>query len=360
MVNRLDDLTLAAQLCAVRALISVPVTWFETDSGELSGRVRVDCVRHACRSVSGSPEGAILGCIHDDRHTGKWMWVPICGSRSIQTAVGVVPLGSAASRPDWTLDHTDLLRTHPLSHRVTMHPTLTEWNRLKAEAEVPSPVDVGAEWSLRSRQPPVDTALTSLVSERTGVATLDSAQLLLHSSRASREHAVRESALLSQLPPTGRPPPAVPSHAQLSFDFQVGIEHLIARDAEGWTAHQRNGAVHLRDQLGAVQPSGFLAPLFHTALRAVTGEHAPLPPVPGASVPLRRSVWATRMLPDGLLGRLAGAATGAVLDPPQGLHLDWWTGLQLDSGAVVQCGPCWNAWCLAFQQCHQAPAAGQQ
>eukprot|EP00961_Rhodomonas_salina_P071796 964194-Rhodomonas_salina.1 len=116
---------------------------------------------------------------------------------------------------------------------------------------VPSPTDVGAEWSLRLRQPPLDTALTSLVSERTGAAQLDRAQLLLHSSRESREHAVQDSALLSQLPPTGRSPPAVPSHAQLSLDFQVGIEHLIARDAEGWTAHQRNGAVHLRDPLGA-------------------------------------------------------------------------------------------------------------
>eukprot|EP00961_Rhodomonas_salina_P261585 3535548-Rhodomonas_salina.1 len=38
MVNRLDDSTLAMQLCAVRALISVPVEWFETDRGELSGR----------------------------------------------------------------------------------------------------------------------------------------------------------------------------------------------------------------------------------------------------------------------------------------------------------------------------------
>eukprot|EP00961_Rhodomonas_salina_P151121 2034859-Rhodomonas_salina.1 len=65
------------------------------------------------------------------------------------------------------------------------------------------------------------------------------------------------------------------------------------------------------------------------------------------------------MLPDGLLGRLAGTATGAVLDPPQGLHLDWWTWLQLDSGAVVQWGPGWDAWCPAFPQCHQAPAAGQ-
>eukprot|EP00961_Rhodomonas_salina_P159429 2146967-Rhodomonas_salina.1 len=101
-----------------------------------------------------------------------------------------------------------------------MHPTLTEWNRLKAEADVPSPTDVGAEWSLRSRQALIDTALTALVPERTGAAQLDCAQLLLHSSRESREHAVRNSALLTQLPPAGQLPPAVPSHAQLSFDFQ--------------------------------------------------------------------------------------------------------------------------------------------
>eukprot|EP00961_Rhodomonas_salina_P150859 2031543-Rhodomonas_salina.1 len=76
MVNCLDDSTLAAQLCAVRALISVPVKWLETDCGELTGRVRVDCVWHASRAVSGSQEGAILGCVHDGRHMGKWVWVP--------------------------------------------------------------------------------------------------------------------------------------------------------------------------------------------------------------------------------------------------------------------------------------------
>eukprot|EP00961_Rhodomonas_salina_P201621 2719812-Rhodomonas_salina.1 len=116
MVNRLDDSTLAAQLCTVRALIFVPVKWFETDRGELTGSVWVDCVWHASRAVSGSPQGAILGCIHDGRHTGKWVWVPVRGSRSIRTAVGVVSLGRAAARPEWTLDHAALLRTHPLTH----------------------------------------------------------------------------------------------------------------------------------------------------------------------------------------------------------------------------------------------------
>eukprot|EP00961_Rhodomonas_salina_P290438 3924346-Rhodomonas_salina.2 len=161
----------------------------------------------------------------------------------------------AAARPDWTLDHADLLRTHPLSHRVTMHPTLLAWNLLKAETEARLPAEDGAEWSLRSRQTPVDTALTSLVSERIGAATLDPEQLLLHSSRMTRVHADRDSTLPSRLPPAGRLPPAVPSHAQLSFDFQVGVDHLIARDVAGWTAHQRNGAVHLRDPLGEARPS---------------------------------------------------------------------------------------------------------
>eukprot|EP00961_Rhodomonas_salina_P092060 1238880-Rhodomonas_salina.1 len=136
-----------------------------------------------------------------------------------------------------------------------MHPTLMAWNWLKAETEAPLPAEDGAEWSLRSRQPPVDTTLTSLVSERTGAATLDSAQLLIHSSQTTREHAARDSALLSHLPSARRPPPAVPSQAQLSFDFQVGIDHIVARDVAGWTAHQHNGAVRLWDPLGEVRPS---------------------------------------------------------------------------------------------------------
>eukprot|EP00961_Rhodomonas_salina_P189589 2558114-Rhodomonas_salina.1 len=98
--------------------------------------------------------------------------------------------------------------------------TLVAWNGLKAEAE-PSPSDTdGVEWSLRTRQPPVASALTSLVQERADVQELDSSQLLLHSSKESRETADRGSTLLQQLPAGHRPLQAVPSHDQLSFDFQ--------------------------------------------------------------------------------------------------------------------------------------------
>eukprot|EP00961_Rhodomonas_salina_P048936 656843-Rhodomonas_salina.1 len=133
-----------------------------------------------------------------------------------------------------------------------MHPTLVAWNSLKAEAESSLSDAEGVEWSLRTRQPLVASALTSLVPERADVHELDSSQLLLHSSKESRATADRGSSLVpAQLPAGHRPPPAVPSHDQLSFDFQVGIEHLIATDTAGWTAHQRNGAVHLRDPAGS-------------------------------------------------------------------------------------------------------------
>eukprot|EP00961_Rhodomonas_salina_P132721 1786798-Rhodomonas_salina.1 len=94
------------------------------------------------------------------------------------------------------------------------------WNRLKAEAEPSLSEAGGVEWSLLTRQPRVASALTSLVPERADVHELDSSQLLLHSWKASRETADQGSTLLTQLPAGHRPPPAVPSHDQLSFDFQ--------------------------------------------------------------------------------------------------------------------------------------------
>eukprot|EP00961_Rhodomonas_salina_P274150 3703881-Rhodomonas_salina.1 len=98
-------------------------------------RALVDCIRYAGLAVPSLPDGAILGCIHTGRHAGKWVWLLIWGPHSVRAAVCMVPLGRAAARPDWTLDHADLLRMHPLLHQIAMHPTLMAWNRLKAEAE---------------------------------------------------------------------------------------------------------------------------------------------------------------------------------------------------------------------------------
>eukprot|EP00961_Rhodomonas_salina_P139777 1881029-Rhodomonas_salina.1 len=91
-------------------------------------RALVDCIRYAWQAVQGSPDGAILGCIHTGWHAGKWVWLQIRGPSSVLEAVGMVPLGRAAARPDWTLDHADLLLMHPLLHLVAMHPTLMAWN----------------------------------------------------------------------------------------------------------------------------------------------------------------------------------------------------------------------------------------
>eukprot|EP00961_Rhodomonas_salina_P049100 659050-Rhodomonas_salina.1 len=44
MISRLDDSTLAMQLCAVRSLVPVPGAWLETGQKGMLDRALVDCI----------------------------------------------------------------------------------------------------------------------------------------------------------------------------------------------------------------------------------------------------------------------------------------------------------------------------
>ncbi len=94
--------------------------------------------------------------------------------------------------------------------------------------------------------------------------------------------------LLGHIGPLADPdyigPLAVQSPAQISFDFQVGIDQEICYDLEGWSAWHKNGAVWLHSPCEGLLPQGMTATQLCVVLRTLTPSSALYPLTPSAGM----------------------------------------------------------------------------